>query len=273
MKCWQSIIKDCQRPGFAKAAIYAKPVGGGTKEGPSARFVEGALRHMGNVTTSMRTVFDDERRRTINVSVTDLETNTTYDVDVSVEKTATSTKMDGREVVSQRTNSNKSTTYVLFPATEDELLMKQNAATSKAKRNLGLNIIPSDIVEDALATCRDTRAQEDAKDPDGERKRLVAAFGALNVGAEALREFLGHELSSMSPKELKELRNAYVAIKDGEASWFDIMQAKGEAKVEAPKQPKANKMDAMKEALKAQKDPTPAVSDEEMAARIDRGET
>jgi hypothetical protein len=68
------IFKECQRPGFADVAMYAKPVGKQRIRGLSIRFAEAAIRHFTNVLTQVAVVFDDERRRILHVSVIDLET-------------------------------------------------------------------------------------------------------------------------------------------------------------------------------------------------------
>lgn len=242
------IQKDCKRPGFAQSAIYRKPVGGDHIEGPSVRFVEAALRHLGNVMTSIRTTFDDERARVINVSVTDLETNAYYDVDVTVDKHIERRDARGREVVSARKNKNGSDVYIV-KATDDELLVKQNALVSKARRNLGLALIPGDIVEDAMFTCRQTRKDADARDPDESKKRMLMGFSELNITPADLRDYLGHDVAKVTPAELTELRSIYVALKDGEASWETIIDKKRPEK-KGDSKPGQSKLETMKQAMR-----------------------
>ncbi|MGH7819162.1 MAG: hypothetical protein ACREQ9_05260, partial [Candidatus Binatia bacterium] len=69
----QRLLKECQRPGFADVAMYAKPVGKQRVRGLSIRFAEAAIRHFTNVLTHVSVVFDDEKRRILHVSVIDLE--------------------------------------------------------------------------------------------------------------------------------------------------------------------------------------------------------
>jgi hypothetical protein len=81
MACRDRILEACKRPGFARAALYSKPVGAGKVEGFSIRFTEMGMQAWGNVDVSAPIVFEDETKRMIRVSVTDLETNTSYSED------------------------------------------------------------------------------------------------------------------------------------------------------------------------------------------------
>ena len=81
------LLAACKRPGFAETARYAKPVGGKSIEGPSIRFAEEALRAMGNAYVETMVVFDDDERRIVRVTVTDLEANLSYPHDITLRKT------------------------------------------------------------------------------------------------------------------------------------------------------------------------------------------
>ena len=71
----EKLLAECRRPGFARSAVYRKPVGRDHIEGPSVRFAESALRNMGNVATDVPTVYEDNEKRIVRVSVTDLDDN------------------------------------------------------------------------------------------------------------------------------------------------------------------------------------------------------
>jgi hypothetical protein len=145
----QAMLKDASRPSFASVAIYHKPVGNGV-EGPSIRFVEAAIRNMTNILTETFTVSEDDERRVIRVSVSDLEANTYFSQEVTVTKTVERRKLpNGEKPIRVRANSNGQPIYILH-ATDDEILNKQNALISKAVRTLGLRLIPGDLVDEAL---------------------------------------------------------------------------------------------------------------------------
>ncbi|QAU25323.1 hypothetical protein EO087_00015 [Dyella sp. M7H15-1] len=225
----QDLLKECRRPSFAnnKSAYYRKPIGNGV-EGLGIRFVEVALRCMTNVLVETTMIFEDEIKEIHRVSVTDLESNLTYPLDVRVTKTVERSKpADDGTYISVRKNSYNKNVYTV-PATDDDLLNKRAAQISKAIRTLGLRIIPGDLQDEAEAIIKAIRLDEAARDPNAERKRIADAFGDIGVKAADLAEFLGHSLDTCSPAELVNLRGIYGAIKDGESSWKSVMENKAE---------------------------------------------
>ena len=221
----QRLLKECDRPGFAKVARYHKPIGRGV-EGPSIRFAEAALRCMGNVLAETATVYDDDTKRIVRVSLTDLESNLTIPKDVTISKTVERRSLDGKTPISSRTNSHGQTVYTIA-ATDDDILNKENALISKAMRTNGLRLLPGDILEECMERVDETLRKGIKDDPDKERKKLVDAYGKLGVKAPALKAYLGHDLDQSSPAELMQLRSLYAAIRDGEATWTEAMDSRG----------------------------------------------
>lgn len=225
----QDLIKECRRPSFAnnKSAYYIKPIGQGV-EGLGIRFVEVALRCMKNVLVETTMIFEDENKEVHRVSVTDLEANITYPLDVRVSKTVERSKpnSDG-SYISMRKNSYNKDVYTIL-GTDDDLLNKRGALISKAIRTIGLRIIPGDLCDEAEDIIKAIRLDEAAKDPDAERRKIVDAFAAIGVTATDLTGYLGHDLGKCSPQQIVTLRGIYGAIKDGEASWQSVMQNKAD---------------------------------------------
>jgi hypothetical protein len=219
------LLAHCARKGFAERAEYAKPVGTNKVHGPSIRFVETALQEYGNVSPDSQTLYDDDQKRVVRVSVTDLERNVSYSEDVVVEKFVERRNARGAEVIGTRITSSQETVFKVR-ATEDDFANKLAAAVSKKIRNLGLRILPVDIVDDAMAACKATRTAKDKADPDGARRGIVDAFAAIGVMPRALDEYLGHPLAESSPAELDDLRMAFATVRDGEARWIDLVDAK-----------------------------------------------
>jgi hypothetical protein len=225
----QDLMAECKRPSFAhnKSAYYRKPIGKGV-EGLGIRFVEVALRCMKNVLVETSMTFEDDTKEIHCVSVTDLESNLTYPLDVRVSKTVErSNPMDDGSYISVRKNSYGKMTYTV-PANDDDLLNKRGALISKAMRTLGLRIIPGDLQDEAEEIIKAVRMNEAARDPGAERKRIADAFGEIGVKAADLVAYLGHSLDTCSPQELVDLRGIYGAIKDGEATWKSVMENKAE---------------------------------------------
>jgi len=220
------LLKAAKRPSFAASAIWSKPTGGKTLTGPSIRFAEEALRCFRNVLIETPVLFDSEEKRVVRVILTDLEANLTYGRDITLAKLVERRSAKGRKVVSERPNSDGEVVY-LVEATEDELLVKQGALISKAIRTEGLRLLPADIIEEALAQVRDTQKQEDKSDPEAAKKRVFDAFYDLGVGPGDLEKFLGHSLAQLQSAELQKLRLAYTALKEGEASWTELLESQG----------------------------------------------
>lgn len=219
------ILEHCKRRGFANVAEYEKPVGGQKIRGPSIRFVETALQEYGNVLPESTITYDDDFRRIVRVSLTDLERNITYYDDATVEKfVERKNPKDSDEVLGARTNSQGKQVYRIR-ATEDDFANKCASAVSKKIRNLGLRILPSDIVDEAMWTCKQTRENSDAQDPAGARLAIIDNFAQhLRVMPVDLDAFLGHPVDQASPAEMDELRAAYAAVREGEAKWIELVE-------------------------------------------------
>lgn len=219
------LLKHCRRPRFAEIAEYSKPVGGQSITGPSIRFVETALQEYGNVTIDTAVVYDDEEKRVVRVSVADLERNIPYTEDATIEKYVERRDPKGGEVISERRNKQGQTVYRVR-ANEDDYANKLAAAVSKKIRNLGLRILPADIVDEAIWECSETRRKQVKDDPDAAIRKMADAFARLNITPAALKEYLGHELGQATADELDTLRKIGIAIKDGETTWTATLEAK-----------------------------------------------
>lgn len=233
-----ALLKACKRPLFAEDAIYAKPMGGETIQGPSIRFAEEAARAMTNVLTEVCAIYDDARKRIVRVTSTDLEANLTFYKDVTVEKVVERKHpKKGVTILGQRVNSYGDPVF-LVSATEDEVATKEAAICSKVLREQLLRLMPSDIKEDAFATIRETRRKADAENPDAAKRKVIDGFFDLGVDPRALTEFVGHDLAALNPAELQRLRLIFAGLKDGETTWAEVMAQKREtAPPPAPAKP------------------------------------
>jgi len=86
-----------------------------------------------------------------------------------------------------------------------------------------LAIIPGDIVDAAVAQCRQTLAgKSDIPMADRVRK-LVKAFRPMGVSPKHIEDRLGHSLDEMTADEHLDLQGAYKSIRDGmtkASEWF-----------------------------------------------------
>lgn len=237
-----AILDACKRERFAESALYRKPVGkkqvnGRWEEqfidGLSIRFAETAIQAMKNICIESVTTYEDEEKRTVNISVTDLESNLSYGKDVTISKTVERRKLkEGQSALSERTNSYGDKVF-LVAATEDEIANKIAAQESKVIRNSGLRLVPQDILAEAFDTIVETQ-EKGGSDPAAETKKIADAFNAQNVRPAELEKYLGHALATVSKKELIQLRAIYATIKDGEASWAEYVKEKEAAEAAKP---------------------------------------
>jgi hypothetical protein len=143
----------------------------------------------------------------------------------------------GQQCIGQRTNSFGDTVYIV-PATDDDILNKQGALVSKALRTCILRIIPGNLQDEAYDICNEILRNDAAKDPDAARNAMCDSFAELNIQPVMLEEWLGHALAIATPVEIEQLRRTYVAIRDGEATWPEVLSARTEFL--ASNKPKSN---------------------------------
>lgn len=219
------ILEACKRPRFAEKARYAKPVGQRDPVvGPSIRFAEEVLRLFGNVYVERMVVYDDDTKRIVRITLTDLEANLSYPMDAVMDKTVERQYVPkGRTVVSSRENSQGKMTY-LIEATEEEMVVKEAAWTSKLIRAGTLRLLPSDILEEAMEQVTATLKAEDAADPKQRVKKIVDAFYDIGVDPKEIVEYLGHAIETCSPAEINRLRLVYQAIDQGETTWSEVRE-------------------------------------------------
>lgn len=219
----RKLLDACKRTGFAEVARYAKPVGRDKVYGLSIRFAEESRVLWGNMDVTALLVFDDDERRIYRVQATDLETNATEGTDVMVEKFVERRQVKpGMEVVGKRQNSSGETVYKIR-ATEDDLVVKVNAHIAKARRNAILALIPADVKDECEAQCIGTLQDQDTKDPNEARKRLLDSFWKYGVSPAMIAELIGHSAETLTPVEMSTLRTYGTALKEGEATWADIV--------------------------------------------------
>lgn len=222
------VMDACKRPTFAASAMYAKPLGAGKfAKGLSVRFAEETVRSMGNMTVEQTIVYEDARVRTIRVEALDLETNASSGVEITVEKTVERrAAKEGQNVIATRTNSYGDRVYIV-EASEDEFAVKAAAQLSKARRNVVLQLVPGDLLEEARATIEETMSKGDGKKtPTERRKDLIDWFADQHgITAAQLADYLGHALDAATPDEMKHLKQIGNAIYAKEITWAQVLEA------------------------------------------------
>jgi hypothetical protein len=170
-------------------------------------------------------VYEDDDKKISRVSMVDLEGNSRSSIDVTVAKTIERKKLkQGESPISTRTNSYGEKLYILS-ATPDEVEFKKANMVAKAKRNLVVQCVPADILEEAMERCIETALKDADADPDSARKKVLDAFASIGVKPSELETYLQHSTDMILPKELEELRLIYTTIREGDAKWNDFVEA------------------------------------------------
>lgn len=225
MRARQTLLADCKRLRFAETAIYNKPIGQGVK-GPSIRMAEAAARALGNILCECATIYDDTEKRIARVTTTDLESNATYWLDVTLAKTIERTRpMEGRKIHAVRKNSRNQDVFVI-EATDDEILDRERALVSKAMRTCLLRLVPGDLLEEALEQCEATRRGDVKADPKAAVRKMTDAFQSLGFSAAHLAEYLGHAVDTATIEEIDSLRGLFNALREKEVTWAEAMEAR-----------------------------------------------
>jgi hypothetical protein len=216
------ILAACERPVFAAAAEYKKPMGAKDVTGPSIHFAVTAIQAAGNIDTKATVLYDDANIRKIQVRVVDLENNISHSKEVTINKTVERNKIkEGQEVHGTRTNSKGQIVYIVT-ASEDELSTKQWANESKALRACGLRLIPQDIIDEAMEVARATRRKN--IDPKAETNKILDAFSKMGVKPSDIASYLKKPIEQIVGADIDDLRQIYTAIKDGDARWADFLE-------------------------------------------------
>ena len=202
-RAFEKLMHACRRPSFAENASYSFPRAGSDVSGPSIYLAREAARVWGNIRHGANIVADSEASRTIEAWAWDLETNTKVAVQDTFQKLIYRKKGGW------------------LKPDERDLRELTNRRAAIAKRNCILEILPKDLIDDAQALADEILSDKAAKDPDGERKRIVLAFSQIGVGADMLQEYLGHPIGQSSPTEIATLRRIYKSIVDGNSTWSE----------------------------------------------------
>lgn len=221
-KVRQVMLKLCEIPSFAEMALWEKPQGRENISGLSVHFAREAMRVMKNLDSDSKIISDTATKRHVRNTLIDLESNTSHSTEMVMAKTVERSSESGRKALGTRINSSGRTTYIL-PATEDEMLGKQQSNVARAVRVNLLAFMPADIQEECEAMIRRVKKDKTAKDPDGARKQIIDGFGKVNVPVDELIDFVGHPLETCSPPELDELKGIWSAIKSGDAVWSEVL--------------------------------------------------
>ena len=208
---FQKLMVACGRASFAADAVYSFPRGGETVTGPSVNLAREAARIWGNIEFGLHIIRDDAGSMLIRGWAWDKETNVRVNHEDSFNK------------LIQRKDKKTGVTTWVVPDERDlrELVNRRGAILV---RNSLLQIMPKDLIEDALYTCKLAMEKAATDDPEAARKRLLVDFGALGVSVEQIEKKLGHPFAQSTPKQIAELRGICKSIQDGNTTWAEYVK-------------------------------------------------
>lgn len=207
--CGTELNNACKRPRFAEQAVYAFPRGKSVVKGPSVNLAREAARCWGNIKYGLSIIQDDKGTRKIRGWAWDLQTNTKIESEDSFAKK-----------IQRRTRGQ--TVYV--DADERELRELTNRRGAICVRNCLLQLVPRDIIEEAIDQCEATVQSGIDSDPKTALKKIVAAFDQIGVTADMLAEYLGHPVGQSSPNEIADLRTVWKSISDGNSNFQEYIK-------------------------------------------------
>lgn len=203
------LMQACQRIGLASGAVYQYSRGGASISGPSIRLAETAARVWGNMTYGFRELSRRTGESECEAFAWDLETNTKAVRQFTV-RHRRDTKKGGYNLTDER----------------DIYEMLASHAQRRVRAAI-LEIIPGDIIEDAVGECEKTMKAKLGDVGEAARK-LVEAFSSLGVSREAIENRLGHRIDAIQPAQILSFRKIYTSIKDGMSEpkdWFELSAA------------------------------------------------
>lgn len=226
------ILRSCRRIGLAQKALYSYPKGGQKISGPSVRLMEAICQAWGNIQSGVVELDQREGESTCMAYCWDIETNT-REIKTFVVKHAIQTK-NGQKVLTD-------------PREIYELVANQGA---RRKRACILNVIPGDIVDEAVAECNKTLAGGNQRPLIDRLRELTDRFMKnYSVPLKSIEKYFGYPLDVFTELDGAELQGIYTALREGVSKREDYFQlpkvdgtedeAAPESKAEAPK--KGNK--------------------------------
>lgn len=201
---YSRIMKSCLRITLAEQAVYRLPIGGKTHEGPSIRLAEVLAQAWGNIKFGIKEISRENGKSNCIAYCWDQETNTSSEIEFTVE----------HWIEVGKAPAPKTKKAVTDPVEIDRLIANRGA---RKLRNCILNVIPGDIVEEAVKACKKTVANGGGEPLTDRIRKMVAAFQEISVSQQMLEERLKHPIEETTGEEIAELYAICKSIYDKQA--------------------------------------------------------
>lgn len=229
-KSRDNILVECSRPALAAAATYQYPRGGQSVTGPSIRLAEAAARHWGNMEYGVRELSQTDEGSQMEAYAWDMQTNTR----VRREFFAPNVRW---------TRENGATRL------EDPRDVYENNANLGARRVRAcvLELIPGDVIDEAVAKAQSTLKANIDSSPEGIQK-AIRVLSKWNITPDHIAARYRKNVDALVAGELVDMLKIANSLKDGMSKpgdWFDMGAS--------PTKQESEAVAAAKEAM--QKDP------------------
>ena len=200
-----SMTKSFARASLAENARYSFPRGGKQVTGPSVECARELARLWGNMRYGVRIILMTDDQVHIRGYCVDLETNSQSEYEDQFKRLVQRKGRDGQ-------------THWVQPDERDlrELIGRRGAILI---RNAILSRLPSDLVDNALATAEKTLRGLASGELKASRedviKTIANRFDQLGVSISMIEGYLGHALSDANADEVTELKSIGKSIADG----------------------------------------------------------
>ena len=206
VQAYNRVAQACQRKGIAEKAFYSYNRGGGTVSGPTIRFAEELARCWGNIDYGIKELSQDDGKSEMQAYAWDLETN--------AQSVQNFTNPHIREVGGKAK---------ILTSQRDIYEINANMGARRLRSRI-LAILPTDLVDMAIAECKKTLAGNNDEPLIDRVKKMVVAFGKIGVTQEQIETRLKRKVETMTVDDFTDYIGIYNAIKQGEskiADWFE----------------------------------------------------
>lgn len=209
------IMQACMRESLAAKATYKYAKGGQDITGPSIRLAEVIVQNWGNMTIEREETERGNGYSMWRVSALDLETNAEAKMEFRVSHLIDTKK--GKKIVDD----------------ERSIYELGSNMASRRLRACILEIIPGDIVEDAVEQCEKTLSANVGDDATFKKKvaGLLKGFKNLGISKEMVEARIQRHVEAMDRAQYLNLVQIGNSIKDGMSKaedWFDMSLAPAE---------------------------------------------
>ena len=206
IQAYNKITQACQRKGVAEKAFFSFNRGGSVVSGPTIRFAEELARCWGNIDYGIKELSQDDGKSEMQAYAWDLETN--------AQSVQNFTNPHIREVGGKAK---------VLTSQRDIYEINANMGARRLRSRI-LAILPTDLVDMAIAECKKTLAGQNETPLVDRVKKMVVAFGKIGVTQEQIETRLKRKVDTMTVDDFTDYIGIYNAIKQGEskiADWFE----------------------------------------------------